>query len=117
MSGTALDGRLFLTSARAALRQLGRGGLPARAVAQNSQKLLVIWDGTPIHQVQAVKAFLTGGVAKRLHLEQLPGYAPDGNPDEGIWSDLKRVELANGCAHDLVELRRGLPGLLPSVRL
>jgi transposase len=45
------------------------------------------------------------GAAKRLRLEQLPGYAPDLNPDEGIWNYLKRVELANVCCRDLGELR------------
>lgn len=43
-------------------------------------------------------------MAKRLHLEQPPGCAPDLNPDEGIWSYLKRVESANVCYRDLLEL-------------
>jgi transposase len=43
-----------------------------------------------------------------LHLERLPGYAPDLNPAEGIWSDLKRVELKNRCCRDVTELRREL---------
>jgi transposase len=48
-------------------------------------KLLVIWDGAPIHRCQIVKDFLAAGAAERLRLEPLPGYAPDLNPDEGIW--------------------------------
>lgn len=71
-------------------------------------KLLVIWDGAPIHRGQAVKDFLAGGAARRLHLEPLPGYAPDLNPDEGIWQYLKRVELRNLCCTDLPHLRREL---------
>jgi transposase len=67
-------------------------------------KLLVIWDGSPIHRCQAVKDFLAQGDAGRLHLEPLPGYAPDTNPDEGVWRYLKRVELRNRCCHDLSEL-------------
>jgi transposase len=73
-----------------------------------SGKLLLIWDGSPIHRGQAVKDFLKRGAARRLHLEQLPGYAPDLNPDEGVWNYLKRVELANVCCSDLQELRRQL---------
>ncbi len=34
----------------------------------------------------------------------MPGYAPDLNPDEGIWNLLKRVELKNRCCRDLAEL-------------
>jgi transposase len=67
--------------------------------------LLVIWDGAPIHRCQPVTAFLAAGAARRLHLEQLPGYAPDLTADEGVWNLLKRVELKHRCCHDLDELR------------
>ncbi len=68
-------------------------------------KLLILWDGAPIHRSHAIKDFLAAGGAKRIHLERLPGYAPDLNPDEGIWRYLKRVELKNLCCHNLTELR------------
>jgi len=67
-------------------------------LAQLERNLLVIWDGSPIHRGQAVKDFLADGGAKHIHLERLPGYAPDLNPDEGVWNHLKYVELRNrGC--------------------
>ena len=67
-------------------------------------KLLVIWDGLPAHQEAAVKRFVadTGGA---IGVERLPGYAPDLNPDEGVWHYLKQVELRNVACHDLAELR------------
>lgn len=68
-------------------------------------KLLVIWDGAPIHRCQPVKDFLAAGATRRLHLEQLPGYAPELNADEGVWNLLKRVELKNRCCQNLGELR------------
>lgn len=71
-------------------------------------KLLIIWDGLPAHRSQPVKEFLRQGAAQRIHLEQLPGYAPELNPDEGVWNYLKNVELRNLCCHDLQELRREL---------
>ena len=66
----------------------------------------MIWDGSPIHKGQPIKDFLAAGAAKRLHLERLPGYAPELNPDEGIWNYLKRVEHKNRCCRELAELRR-----------
>ena len=71
-------------------------------------KLLVVWDGISTHRSHAVKDFLAGGAAARLWLEQLPGYAPELNPDEGIWNCLKRVELRNLICHDLTRLRSEL---------
>jgi transposase len=68
-------------------------------------KLLLIWDGLPAHRSHEVKAFLAQGAACRIHLEQLPSYAPDLNPDEGIWHYLKDVEMKNLCCYTLDELR------------
>ncbi len=73
-----------------------------------SGKLLLIWDGAPIHRGQPVKDFLARGAARRLHLEQLPGYAPELNPVEGLWNALKRVELGNVCCPDLAALSHAL---------
>ena len=71
-------------------------------------KLLVICNGAPTHRADAVRDFVAQGGAGRLELEQLPGYAPELNPDEGIWNYLKRVELRNVCCQSLPELRRAL---------
>jgi transposase len=68
-------------------------------------KLLILWDGAPIHRCQPIKDFLAAGGAERIQLERLPSYAPELNPDEGIWRYLKRVELKNVCCHDLSALR------------
>lgn len=74
-------------------------------LAQIEGKLLIIWDGATIHRSQAVKAFLAAGATERIWLERLPGYAPDLNPDEGIWHYLKHVELKNICCKDFGQLR------------
>ena len=65
----------------------------------------MIWDGSPIHRSRVVKDYLAGGAARRIHLEPLPAYAPDLNPDEGIWQYLKRVELKNVSCHKTSHLR------------
>jgi transposase len=78
-------------------------------------KLLIIWDGSGIHRCQVVKDFLAKGGAKRIHLERLPAYAPEFNPQEGVWNLLKRRELKNICCKDLSELENAL--LLARARL
>jgi transposase len=38
-----------------------------------------------------------------LNIEWLPGYAPDLNPIEGVWCNIKGRELANLCADQIHE--------------
>lgn len=104
ISGMTLDGRLFLHLQAQAYDAEGIVTFLQTLLDQIDGHVTVIWDGAPIHRSHVVKDVLSNGAAKRLHLERLPGYAPDLNPDEGIWNDLKRVELANVCCHDLAEL-------------
>jgi transposase len=69
-------------------------------------RLLVIWDGSPIHRRAEVKEFVSGRRGK-VWLETLPGYTPDLNPwDEGGWHHLKNVEMRNLVCHDLEELHQ-----------
>lgn len=67
-------------------------------------RLLAIWDGSPIHRGNEVKTFLAEGGAPAIHLEQLPPYAPELNPDEGVWQLLKTVEMRNLCCLDFDHL-------------
>jgi transposase len=70
------------------------------------ERLLVIWDGSPIHRRAAVTEFITL-MRGKVWLEALPGYAPDLNPwDEGGWHHLKNVDMRNLVCLDLEELHQ-----------
>jgi hypothetical protein len=64
-------------------------------------RMVVIWDGAPMHRRHVMKEFLATGAAQRLHRERLPAYAPELNPDEGIGPQLKGVEWRHRCGFDL----------------
>ena len=68
-------------------------------------KLLFFWDGAPIHTGEPVHAYLSGDAAEWIKVVVLPSYAPELNPDEGVWQHLKNVELANVCCHDIPEIK------------
>ena len=71
-------------------------------------KVLIIWAGAPIPRDQAIQACLATGAAGQLCLAQVPGYAPDLTPDEGVWNHLQKVELRNVSWHDQDERRHEL---------
>jgi transposase len=108
ISGITPDGRLLLSVQEQALRSPDVVRFLQHLLRHIPGPLLVIWDGSPIHRGQPVKDFLASGGAARLQLEPLPAYAPELNPDEGIWQYLKHVELRNVCCPTLWDLRHEL---------
>jgi transposase len=105
IGGLTAEGRLLLQMQERPFRGPAIVRFLQHLLRQIPGKLLVIWDGAPIHRAQVVKDFLAQGAAERLQLELLPGYAPELNPAEGVWHYLKHRELRNVCCDDLPELR------------
>jgi hypothetical protein len=66
------------------------------------EKATLLWDGLPAHRSTKMKAWIAGQ-RHWLVVERLPAYAPELNPVEGLWSNLKGKggELANLCAPTL----------------
>lgn len=97
-------GRLFLKTHEHSITSLEVVAFLGQLLRMIPGLLLIIWDGIPTHRSKVVKAYLSSGAAQRIHLEQLPGYAPDLNPTEWVWSYLKLVDLANVACDTLPEL-------------
>jgi transposase len=80
-----------------------------------ADRLLVVWDGSPIHRRAEVKAFVAEA-GDAIHVEPLPPYAPDLNPVEWLWRQMKEVELRNLTCLDLDQLHMELHLALGRVR-
>jgi putative transposase len=77
-------------------------------------KVIVIWDGGSNHKGPAIRAVTER--YPRLTLERLPGYAPDLNPVEMIWSYLKHGLMANFVPRHVRHLDRVVTGHLGGLR-
>lgn len=55
--------------------------------------LHLVLDGLPAHKTKGVRAYVES-LKGKLTLHFLPGYAPDLNPDELVWSYAKRTGVA-----------------------
>ncbi len=110
MSGITPDGKLYMQVQDKSYEGEDAAGFLKHLLRYIDGKLLVLWDRSPIHRSQVVKDLLASAEGGRIHLEQFPSYAPELNPDEGVWNHLKRVELKNVNCQDLdqlhIELRR-----------
>ena len=107
MSGITTTGQLYTLTRSRALTSRDSVRFLKHMKRQVQQGLMVVWDGSPIHR-REVTQFMATEEAKGISLEQLPGYAPDLNPDEGVWQHLKNVELRNVCCKNLDHLHREL---------
>lgn len=63
--------------------------------------LIVLLDNSTTHKGEPLEELRRRH--PRLRIENFPSYAPDLNPDEGVWCQAKR-DLANSCPKDIDEL-------------
>jgi transposase len=110
------EGKLYFLSQDHALNSEDVVAFLERLLREVSGRMVLIWDGAPIHRSHAIKAVLASGAAQRVHVERLPAYAPELNPGEGLWAQLKRVELRNLCCFNLPHRRRALRDAVKRVR-
>lgn len=68
-------------------------GLLKKLMYRRKKPLHLVVDGLPAHKKAVVKDYVAS-TAGRLTLHFLPGYAPDLNPDEPVWSHVKRTGVA-----------------------
>jgi len=73
----ALSGELFVE-------------LLGKMMARRRKPLHLVLDGLPAHKTTLVKEYVAS-TQGMLTLHYLPGYAPDLNPDELVWSHAKRT--------------------------
>ena len=63
---------------------------------RHAEPLTVIWDNSPAHRGDAIRAYLTTP-GLNLRLVNLPSYSPDFNADEAIWGWARQEATANLC--------------------
>ncbi len=92
-----LNAELFITL----LRRLTRG---------RRKPLHLVLDNLPAHKTRAVRDYVASR-KRQLTLHFLPGYAPELNPDELVWSHAKRTGnarrplRAGECLEDRIQLQ------------
>jgi transposase len=106
MGGMTPQGKVYTLARQESLNGWHSVEFLAHLLRVAGERLLVIWDGSPIHRREAVTNFVARTKGK-VWLEALPGYAPDLNPwDEGGWHHLKHVEMRNLACRDLEQLHQ-----------
>jgi len=75
--------------------------------------VVVLLDNSSTHQGAPLERLLARH--RRLRIEHFPAYAPQLNPDEGVWS-LAKGKLANSCPNDVEELMEDILDSIEGIR-
>ena len=67
------------------------------------QRVVLLWDGLSSHWSHKMRAHLAQQ-QDWLTVERLPAYAPELNPVEFLWANLKGIELANFAGDTVAEV-------------
>ncbi|MFJ4676236.1 transposase [Kitasatospora sp. NPDC088783] len=84
----------------------GYRDLVIRAHIQLDSPIVLVWDNLRAHLIAPLQEFIEANT-DWLTVFQLPIYAPDLNPQEGIWSLVKR-DIGNLAAADLGRATRAV---------
>jgi len=78
----------------------------AQLLRSLQRPIILVLDRWQVHRSAARR--LVGRFPRRVHIEWLPPYAPELNPDEQVWTRTKYVDLANFIPEDVHDLRRAI---------
>ena len=79
------------------------GVLEQLATFYRGEQVVLLWDGLSSHWSKRMREHLAAQ-QHWLRVERLPAYAPDLNPVEGLWANLKALELANFAGDQVAEV-------------
>jgi transposase len=106
ISALSPEGKLYFACQDRAINSAAVVGFLEHLRREVAGRMVILWDGAPIHRRHLIHACLGHGAAERMAVARLPAYAPELHPHEGLWGDLNGVELRHVCGVDLPHLHR-----------
>jgi transposase len=87
----------------------------AEVLEGRDRPLIVVLDHARFHDSKAVRAFVREN-RQRIRVYFLPKYAPELNPDEQVWQEIKENQLRPRPAYSKIDLRKKLQSALKSLQ-
>ena len=116
ISAISPEGKLYFHAQEGAINSVDVVAFLEHLLREVAGGIVIIWDGAPIHRSHVTQEFSANGAAQQMHLARLPAYAPELNPGEGLWQQLKGVALRNVCCFNIPHLKRELRDAVKRVR-
>ena len=90
-------------------------GLLRKMMRRRVRPIHLVVDGLPAHKTKLVKDYVQS-TKGRLTLHFLPGYAPELNPDELVWSHVKRTGVSRTPLRKGERLRERIEAQLARIK-
>jgi transposase len=104
IGGLTWEGSLYVQAQETSLGSEGVIRFLRHLLRHIPERLLVLWDGATIHSSQEMRDFLAMDTIGRLIHENFPPYAPEVDPQEYVWRQLKHVDFRNLTTYSLDQL-------------
>lgn len=104
IGGITWQGSLYVQVHAKTVKTAGVVGFLTHLLFHVPGNLLVLWDRARIHDSEELEEFRALDRDHRLAVEFFPAYAPELDPQEYVWRQLKHVDLRNYSSHSLDEL-------------
>jgi transposase len=104
MGGLTLEASLSMQAQKTSLGSTGVIHFLRHLLRHVPGRILLLWDGAKIHDSAEMHEFLALDTEHRLTHENFPPYAPEVDPQEFVWHQLKHVDLRNLTSCSLAQL-------------
>jgi putative transposase len=116
IGGLTLEGSLYIQVHQSSIGMEGAVRFVRHLLMHIPGKILLLWDSATIHKSKDLEEFRKLDTIGRLMVEYFPPYAPEVDPQEYVWHQLKHVYLRNLTSHSLAELRGHLDAATKRLR-
>jgi putative transposase len=104
IGGLTLEGRLYIQVHESSVRGYHAAKFVRHLLMHISGRILLMWDSARIHKSKELVELRQLDTIGRLKIEHFPPYAPEVDPQEYVWRQLKHVYLQNLTSHSIDEL-------------
>jgi transposase len=104
IGGLTLQGSLYMQIHASSIGAHGAVLFLRHLLFHIPDRMLVLWDRSKIHKSRELEEFRCMDTVGRMAIEHFPPYAPEVDPQEYVWHQLKHVDLRNLSSFSLDEL-------------
>lgn len=106
-AGVSRGGKLYFCAQSKPIHKEDTVAFLRHLLRHTRRYVILVWDRGSTHTAAFTQRFLREN-RHRIEAHYLPTYAPELNPAEGLWAQMKAHELRGFAAHHLGELKEAV---------